>query len=106
VRSAYFGVIQRGGRKVKTTIVALFAATLVVAAPTGLAQNVWSKTAGQQHKIFKKRPYVAGHNPWHAVHARGPKMDYPGSFGYAPSAPKDYTLENSRQAGGGGGGGM
>lgn len=90
----------------KTTIVALFAATVVVAAPTGLAQNVWSKTAGQQHKIFKKRPYVAGHNPWHAVHARGPEMDYPGSFGYAPSAPKDYTLENSRQAGGGGGGGM
>jgi hypothetical protein len=91
---------------VKTTIVALFGAALIAAAPAVLAQNVSSKTPGQQYKIFKKRPHVAGYNQWHAAHARGPKMVYPGAFGYAPSEPKDHTLENSRQAGGGGGGGM
>lgn len=89
----------------KTTIVALFAATLVAAAPAVLAQNVSSKTSGQQHKISKKRPHAAGYVPWRAVHVGGAKMGYPGAFGYAPSGPKDYTLENSRQAGGGGGGG-
>jgi hypothetical protein len=33
------------------------------------------------------------------------KTGYPGASGYAPSAPKDYTYDNSRNAGGGGGGG-
>jgi hypothetical protein len=38
------------------------------------------------------------------MHAKG-LVGYPGAFGYAPSGPKDYTYENSRNAGGGGGGG-
>jgi hypothetical protein len=88
---------------VKTTIIALFAAILIAAAPPVLAQHVSSKTPGQQHKTFKKRPHVARYVPWHAVHARRTKMAYPGAFGYAPIEPKDYTIENSRQAGGGGG---
>jgi hypothetical protein len=88
--------------KVKTTIVALFAAALIAAAPAVLAQNVSSKTPGQQHKTLKKRPHVAGYVRWHA--ARGAKMGHPSAFGYVPSDPTDYTLFNSRQAGGGGGG--
>ena len=99
-----FGAIEEGGWKVKTTIVALFAAALIAATPAVAAQNVSSKTPGQHHKSFKKRPHVTGYVPWHAVHAPSPKMGYPGAFGYAPSGPKDYTLENSRQSGGGGGG--
>jgi hypothetical protein len=39
------------------------------------------------------------------MHAKGLKTGYPGAFGYAPSEPKDYIYENSRNAGGGGGGG-
>jgi hypothetical protein len=66
-----------------------------------LAQNVSSKTpdhhaSGKHHRVVS-----AGHAPRHAMHAKG----YPGAFGYAPSGPKDYTYDNSRNAGGGGGGG-
>lgn len=89
----------------KTTIVGLFAAALIAAAPAGLARNVSSKTAGPQPKVFKKHPRATGYMAWQAAHAHGPQIGYPRAFGYAPSAPKDYTLENSRQAGGGGGGG-
>jgi hypothetical protein len=92
--------------KVKTTMIALSAAALIAAAPAVLAQNVSSKTPDQQHKVFKKRPQVVtGYAPSHAVHAKGPKTGYPGASSYLPGPPKDYTYDNSRQAGGGGGGG-
>jgi len=107
---------------VKTTIIALFAAVLVAAAPTVHARNV----SDQQHKVFKKRHQViSGYAPWRVMRANGVKTGYqgaypraypgaypraypgayPGTYGYAPSAPKDYTYENSNNAGGGGGGG-
>jgi hypothetical protein len=71
-----------------------------------LAQNVLSKTPDQQHHASKKHPrVVSGYAPRHAMHAKGFKTVYPGAFGYAPSAPKDYAYEISRIAGGGGGGG-
>ena len=90
----------------KTTIIALSAAALIAAAPGVLAQNVSSKTPDQQHKVTKKRPQVVtGYAPWRVVHAKGVKTGYPGASSYPPSAPKDYTYENSRNAGGGGGGG-
>ena len=90
----------------RTTIIAFSAAALIAATPAVLAQNLSSRTPGQQHKVFKKRPQVvSGYAPWHAVHAKSVKMGYPGAFGYAPSAPKDYTYELSRIGGGGGGGG-
>ena len=92
--------------KVKTTIIALSAAALIAAAPAVLAQNVSSKTPDQQHKVFKKRPQVVtGYAPWRGVQTKGVKTGYPGASSYPPSAPKDYTYENSRNAGGGGGGG-
>ena len=90
----------------KTAIIALSAAALIAAAPAVFAQNVSSRTPAQHHKIFKKRPaVVSGYAPWRVVHAKGVKTGYPGAFGYAPSAPKDYTYELSRIGGGGGGGG-
>jgi hypothetical protein len=89
----------------KSTILALSAAALIAATPTVLARN-FSKAPGQQHKVFKKHAQVVyGYAPWRVVHAKGVNMGYPGAFSVAPSAPKDYTYENSRNAGGGGGGG-
>jgi opacity protein-like surface antigen len=90
----------------KTVIIALSAAVLIAAAPAVLAQNVSSKTPDQQHHASKKHPrLVSGYAPSHTMHAKGLKAGYPGAFGYAPSEPKDWALEGSRQAGGGGGGG-
>jgi hypothetical protein len=85
----------------KTAITALSA--LIVAAPAVLAQNVSSRTSDPRHhaSIKHHRVVSGGHAPRHAMHAKG----YPGAFGYAPSEPKDYTYDNSRNAGGGGGGG-
>jgi hypothetical protein len=90
----------------KTTIIALSAAALIAAAPGVLAQNVSSKTPDQRHHASKQHPrFVSVYAPRHAMHAQGLKTGYPSAFGYAPSEPKDYFLESSRQAGGGGGGG-
>jgi hypothetical protein len=92
----------------RTTIIAFSAAALIAATPAVLARNLSSRTPGQQHKVFKKRPQVVyGYAPWRVVHTRGVKTGYPypGAFSFAPSVPKDYTYENSRAAGGGGGGG-
>jgi hypothetical protein len=89
---------------VKTTMIALSAAALIAAVPVAFAQS--SQTPGLQHKVLKKRPPgVSGHASWHEVKARVSKKGYPGAFGYAPSEPRDYLTEMSRQAGGGGGGG-
>lgn len=77
----------------KTAIIALSAAALIAATPA---------VGGQQHKVFKKHHHqvVYGYAPWRHAHAT-----YPGAFSFAPSGPKDYTYENSRNGGGGGGGG-
>jgi hypothetical protein len=111
--SAYSVLNSEGGSprkeagKVKTPIVALLAAVLITAAPAVDARNVSTKSLEQQHKVFKKRPQVvSGYAPWPLMQqANGAKTGYPGAFGYAPGAPKDYTYDNSRNAGGGGGGG-
>ena len=90
----------------KTAIIALSAAVLIAAGPVVAAQNASSKRQDQQHHASKKHPrVVSGYAPRHAMHVKGFKTGYPGAFGYAPSEPKDYTYENSRNAGGGGGGG-
>ena len=87
----------------KTMIIALSAAALITAVPVGFAQS--SETPALQHKLPKKRSArLAGHAPWHEMKAKASKTGYPGAFGYAPSEPKDYVIEMSRQAGGGGGG--
>ena len=83
----------------KTAITAL--SILIVAAPAALAQNVSSKTPDRHASKQHHRLVSAGYAPRHAMHAKG----YPGTVGYAPNAPKDYTYENSSNAGGGGGGG-
>jgi hypothetical protein len=89
---------------VKTTIIALSAAALIAAAPVVFAKNVSNKTLSQQHIVFKKRPQVVtGYAPWHEAHARGVKTGYLGASSYPPSALKDYSYDNSRNAGGGGG---
>lgn len=88
----------------KKTIIALFAAVLITAAPAMHARNLSTKTP-EQHKVFKKRHQIAsGYAPSRVMHASGVKTGYPASS-YAPGAPKDYTYDNSRNAGGGGGGG-
>jgi uncharacterized membrane protein len=90
----------------KTAIFALSAAILIAAAPAVLAKLVSSKTPDQHYQFSKKHPQVvSGYAPWHATHTKGMQTRYPSAFGYAPSAPKDYTYENSRNGGGGGGGG-
>ncbi len=85
------------------TIIALSAAALIAAAPAVFAKNVSSKTLSQQHIVFKKRPQV--YAPWHVAHAKGVKTGYLGASRHTPSALKDYSYDNSRNAGGGGGGG-
>jgi hypothetical protein len=92
---------------VKTTIIALSAAALVVAVPAVFAQGVSSKTPGHemQHKLSKKRhPGPSGYAQRRQMQTKG----YPGAFGYAPGVPsasqRDMT-DISPQAGGGGGGG-
>ena len=87
----------------KTAIVIALSA-LFVTAPAVLAQNVASKKPDHHASRMHHRIVSAGHAPRHAMHAKG-LMGYPGAFGYAPSEPKDYIYENSRNAGGGGGGG-
>jgi hypothetical protein len=93
----------------KTTIVALSAATLIAASPAVLAQGVPSKTPGLQHKVSKRHhPGVSGYAPLREMQAKGSKKGHPGAFGYAPGEPSglDRETEISRKAGGGGGGGM
>ena len=79
----------------KTAIVTFSAAILIATAPAVLART--SKAPHQHHQVSKKHPpNISGY---------GVKTGYPGAWGYAPAAPKDYTYDNSRNAGGGGGGG-
>ena len=86
----------------KTVIMTLSAAVLIAAAPAALARNA----PHQHHQVFKQRPQVVyGYAPWRVMQANGVRMGY-GAYGYAPSAPKDYTYDNSRNGGGGGGGGV
>ncbi len=88
----------------KTTIIALSVAALIVAAPA-LAQGVQGKTPGLQHKVSRKHHASSGTTAPREMQARGSKKSYPGAFGYVPAEPGvDRDLEMSRQAGGGGGG--
>ena len=94
----------------KTAIIALSAAALIAAAPAVYAQDASSKTPRVQHNVSKRHVSRKLH-PGVSAHALRPEQttgwmrSYPGAFGYAPGAPKDYTYENSRNGGGGGGGG-
>lgn len=85
----------------KTALIALSAVALMAIAPGVFAQkqNLSHKTSDRQRRA------VSGHLQWHVVHSKKVRIGYPRAFGYAPDEPKDYTLENGRQAGGGGGGG-
>ena len=83
----------------KTAIIAL--SVLIVTAPAVLAQNLSSKPPHHHAAGTHHRAVSAGHAPRQAMHARGNA----GALGGAPSGLKDYTYENSRNAGGGGGGG-
>ena len=89
----------------KTAIIALFAAALIAAAPTVLAQGVPRKTPGLQHKVSKKHhPGVSGYTPLREMQATGSKTGYPGASSYTPAERSDF-LESVRRGGGGGGGG-
>jgi hypothetical protein len=92
----------------KPTFIVVYAAALIAAAPSVLAQGVPSKAPGLQHMVSKKHhPGVSGYAPLREMQAKGSKKGYPGAFGYARGEPGslDRNLEASRQAGGGGGGG-
>jgi hypothetical protein len=96
-------IFKRGRTKVKIAFIALSVAALI-AAPVIYARDTSSKTPRVHHNVFKKHPQVvSGYAPWRV---NGVMTGYPGTFGYASGAPKDYTYENSRNGGGGGGGGM
>jgi hypothetical protein len=86
----------------KTTIIALSAASLIASAPAVFAQRVPSKTPGLQHKVSKKY-----HSESYAPlrDAKGSKKDSSRAFGYAPNEVLDRETEMTRKAGGGGGGG-
>ena len=85
----------------KTTITALSAAALIVAAPAVLAQGVPIKTLGLQ--LSKKHHSgVSVHAPLREMQAKGSMNAYPRAFGYAPSEVLDRETEASRRAGGGG----
>ena len=84
----------------KTAFITLSAAILIATAPAVLARNVSSKAPHPHHQVTKKHPAnVSGY-----AHDNGVRTGYPGAWGYAPGTPKDYTSENSRNAGGGGSG--
>ena len=87
----------------KTTIIALAVAALIVAVPGALAQGVPGKAPGLQHKVSRKHHANSGYIPLRQMQARGSKKGYPGAFGYVPAEPAgvDRDLEMSRQAGGG-----
>ena len=83
----------------KTAITVL--SVLILTAPFVFAQNASAKAPDHHAASKHHRVVSAARAPGHAMHAKG----YPGAFRYAPSEPKDYTYDNSRNAGGGGGGG-
>lgn len=90
----------------KTTFIALSAAVLIIASPAALAQHGSGKTPDRHRQASRTHTAtISGRGPGHAAHTQRMTPGYPGAFGYMPSAPKDYSLENSRQAGGGSGGG-
>jgi len=98
-------VPKKEAGKVKRTMIAFSAAALIATAPAVLARNVSSKSPEAHHHLSRKHPRaISGYASWHALPANRLRSGYPGAFGYAPSEPKDYTLDSSRQAGGGGGG--
>jgi len=105
--AAVHPLLKEGGPKVKTMMIALFAAALIVAAPAVPAQVLPSKTPALQYKVLKKHHLgISSYARLREVQAKGSKKGYPGVFGYAPgSTGLDRDLEASRQAGGGGGGG-
>jgi hypothetical protein len=92
---------------VKTTTIALFSAVLITIAPTVHAHNISTKTPHQHHRAFNKgHQLVSSYAPWGVRYTTdGVKTGYLGASSYAPSVPKDYTYDNSRNGGGGGGGG-
>ena len=91
----------------KTTIVALSAVALIVAAPGVLAQGAPGGTPRPQHEVSRKH-HASGHARPREMQARGAAKGNPGALGYAPGARSgfvDRDIEMSgRQAGGGGGG--
>jgi len=88
----------------KTAIIALSAAALIIAAPGALAGGVPGKTPGQQPKVAKKHhPNVSGYNSRRETPAKGSKNDYPAASVYAPDQRSDF-LDSVRRGGGGGGG--
>jgi hypothetical protein len=92
-------ILQTREDEMKTAITALSA--LIVATPVVLAQNVSGKAPSHHASTKHHRVVSAAQSPKQPTHVKG----YPGAFGNASTAPKDYTYENSSVAGGGGGGG-
>jgi hypothetical protein len=90
----------------KTAIIMLSAAIIIAAAPAVFARSESNRAPHRHHRDSLQHPAsISGHVPRRVMHDNGAQPGYPGASGYAPGAPKDYTYENSRNAGGGGGGG-
>ena len=88
----------------KTTIIALFVAALIAAAPAVLAQGIASKAPGL-HKVSKKHhSRVSGYAALREMQAKGSNTGDPAASSYAPDE-RNRFLDSVRQGGGGGGGG-
>ncbi len=93
----------------KTSIIALSTAALIVGAPAGFAQGVPGKVPTAHHTISKQRhPSLSSYAVRREMEAKAWRKGSPNAFGYAPAGAsgsnRDMT-DISPYAGGGGGGG-
>ncbi len=71
----------------KTTVLALAAASLIAVSPLAFAQGVSNNAPGQkmQEKGSKLgSPGASGYSPGHKMQQKGVKSNSPGASGYAP----------------------
>ena len=97
-------ITQTRRTKNEDAIIALSAAVLVAAAPAAFARNASNEAPHQHHQVSNsaRTPCRYLQLRFVACDARQRRED--GLSGsYAPSAPKDYTYDSSRNSEGGGG---
>jgi hypothetical protein len=77
--------LQGGGSEMKTTVIALSAAVLMVGAPAAFAMGASSHTPGHEmHMKGKKHHGASSFAPGHEMQAKGSVKGHPGASGYAP----------------------
>jgi hypothetical protein len=97
-----FNQLMRGANRketeMKTMIVALFAAALIVATPAVMAAGVSSKTPGHEMQLKgskKSHPGASGYAPGREMQSKGSKRGAPGASGYAPGQTTGSSTKRS-----------